>query len=209
MATLMVAACATSPGVVQTPLPDTVDALAAAIAADAKRSDDQMDSKTRDDVAADALRNADACIARAPQAVACLYGRGVALGLDAQAHPIRAEGALRSMIESLASAEAVDPNYDHGGPARVRALVLLRAPGWPLGPGDTDQGLAAARRAVTAQPQYPPNQLALGEALARTGDANGARAAYAQAGEEARALPPGADRDKWLREAEEAVQHGK
>jgi pimeloyl-ACP methyl ester carboxylesterase len=113
------------------------------------------------------------------------------------------------MLDALASAEAVDPQYDEAGPARVRALVLVRAPGWPLGPGDSEAGLAAARRAVALQPRYPPNLLALAEALAKTGDSNGARETYQRARDAARALPPSSDRDDWLREAEQALQHNR
>ena len=91
-------------------------------------------------------------------------------------------------------------------PARVRALVLIRAPGWPLGPGDAEAGLAAARRAVTLRPIYPPNLLALAEALATTGDRSGARENYARAHEAALALPAAADRDEWLREADHGLQ---
>ncbi len=88
----------------------------------------------------------------------------------------------------------------------MRALVLIRAPGWPLGPGDAEAGLVAARRAVTLRPQYPPNLLALAEALAKTGDANGAQENYALARDAALALPAAADRDAWLREADRGLQ---
>jgi hypothetical protein len=206
--TLLLVACTTSRvrPTIQTPTPDTVDALAAAIAANAQRIDHESDSKTRNELAAEASRDADACIAREPQAAACLYGRAVAQGLDARTHPTRASGLLNNMLQSLASAEAVDPNYDEAGPARVRALVLIRAPGWPLGPGDPDAGLVAARRAATLHPQYPPNLLALAEALAKTGDASGARETYARARDAAQALPPTATRDDWLHEAEQALR---
>jgi hypothetical protein len=67
--------------------------------------------------------------------------------------------------------------------------------------------LVAARRAVRLSPQYPPNLLALAEALAKTGDASGARETYARAHEAARALPATtADRDDWLREADLALR---
>ena len=98
----------------------------------------------------------------------------------------RGRSLLKSMLDSLSSADAVDPNYDRAGPSRVRALVLIRAPGWPLGPGDADAGLDSARRAVGLRPQYPPNLLALAEALSKTGDAGGARDAYAKARDAAR-----------------------
>ena len=206
---LAVCACTTplrpSPPV-QNAEPSSVAALAAAIEADAKRSDHEPDAKVRGELASDADRDADACLSREPQAVACLYWRAVAWGLQARAHPIHAGEFLNNMLGVLTQAESADPNYDEAGPARVRALVLIRAPGWPLGPGDADAGLAAARRAVSLQPQYPPNLLALAEALAKTGDASGARENYQRARDAAQALPAAGDRDEWLNEADQGLQ---
>lgn len=208
---LAIAACATQPRT--TPLPAAVNAeprsttqLAAAIKAAAQRSDQESDSKVRAELAAQAGADADACLALAPQDAACLYGRAVALGLDARAHPTRAGEILSTMLDSLARAEAADPTYDDAGPARVRALVLIRAPGWPLGPGDSEAGLVAARRAAALRPLFPPNLLALAEALAKSGDGNGARENYARARAAASALPAAADRDEWLREADQGLQ---
>jgi len=188
------------------PVPASVEALAAAIDSDARRSDQASDSRIRVELATEAGRDAEICMAREPLNVACLYGSAVALGLEARAHPTRAGELLRTMLGRLAGAEAADAGYDHAGPARVRALVLIRAPGWPLGPGDPDAGLAAARRAAALRPEYPPNQLALAEALAKTGDPNGARKSYEQARDLAQALPAASDRDGWLREADQALR---
>jgi len=187
------------------PAPDSVDALAAAVASDARRSDQESDAKIRGDLAEQAKRDADACLALAPQAPPCLYYHAVALGLEARAHPTRASELLKSMLEALAAAEATDPEYDEAGPARVRALVLVRAPSWPLGPGDTEAGVTAARRAVALRPQYPPNLIALGEALTKTGDPQGALDSYTRARAAAQALPPTNDRSDWLREADRAL----
>jgi len=112
----------------------------------------------------------------------------------------------RNKAEFADKVDAADPNYDKAGPARVRSLVLLRAPGWPLGPGDADAGLASARRAVELHPEFPPNQLALGEALAKTGDANGSRQAYERARDEATTYVANEDREGWLHEANQALQ---
>jgi hypothetical protein len=206
---LAVAACATrlppAPSASSTE-PSSVAALVAAIESDSKRSDHEPDSKIRGELAADADRDAQACLAREPQAAPCLYGRGIALGLEARAHPTRAGESLSRMLDALGRAESADPNYDEAGPARVRALVLIRAPGWPLGPGDAEAGLTAARRAVSLRPLYPPNLLALAEALAKTGDGNSARDYYSRAHDAALALPAAADRDEWLREAEQGLQ---
>jgi hypothetical protein len=187
---------------------NTVEELGAAIAADAKHSEGEPDANVRAQLAADASGAAAGCLAREPQAAACLYGRAIALGLEARAHPTRADELLNAMLASLADAEAADPGYDEAGPARVRALVLVRAPVWPLGPGDVEAGLLAARRAVALRPQYPPNLLALAEALAKTGDSNDARENYEHARALAQALPASTDRDDWLRQADEALRHG-
>jgi cytochrome c-type biogenesis protein CcmH/NrfG len=206
---LSLAACKTltpTPISPTAPLPAmTVEQLAAAVAADARRSEVTTDAKIHDQIAADAVQNAQACLARAPQAAACLYYDGVALGLKARAHPLQANESLKAMLEALNRAEAADPAYDQAGPARVQALVLLKAPAWPLGPGDPETGLAAARRAVALRPEYPPNVLALAEALAKTGDAHGAQDAYRRARDLIQALPPSRDRDDWLREADRAL----
>jgi hypothetical protein len=183
----------------------SADELAAAVAADSRRSDTETDSKVRDQLAADANRDAQACLDLAPQAAACLYYHAVALGLDARAHPLHAGDALKGMLEALSRAEAVDPEFDQAGPARVKALVLIKAPAWPLGPGDPEAGLESARRAVSLRPQYPANVLALAEALAKTGDVRGARDNYLRARELSQGLAPSSDRDDWLRQADQAL----
>ena len=171
---IWVVGCATKPMSPQTaPSADllSVPQLAAAIEADSRRSDHEADSNLRAELAADAERDAQACLAREPDAAACLYGHAIALGLEARAHPTRAGELLNGMLGALTRAESADPAYDEAGPARVRALVLIRAPGWPLGPGDVEAGLVAARRAVALKPTYPPNLIALAEALTKNGDA--------------------------------------
>jgi hypothetical protein len=206
---LLLAACATPrgpAGPLPPSAPNSVASLVAAIESDSARSDHATDGQMRAQLANEASAYAQACLAKDPQAAGCLYGRALAFGLEARAHPASAGASLKEMLDALNKADAADPNFDQAGPARVRALVLLRAPAWPLGPGDPDAGLVAARRAVELRPQYPPNLLALGEALAKTGDATGARDAYARARDEAQALPASEDRDGWLREADQGLQ---
>src|SRR5258708_22718939 len=102
------------------------------------------------------------------------------------------------MLELLGRAEAADPEYDQAGPARVQALVLVRAPAWPLGPRDAEAGLASARRAVALRPQYPPNVSALAEALAKTGATQGAEEPYRRSPPLSAALPPSRHRPRRL-----------
>jgi hypothetical protein len=206
LALLLVGCAARPPPAEPVPAQASVEELAAAINSSAARSEHDPDPAMREQLSAQAGRDAAACLALAPRSVACLYGQAIALGLEARAHPTRAAAVLTRMLAALSDAEAVDPDYDNAGPARVRALVLVRAPGWPLGPGDDDAGLIAARRAVELRPRYPPNLLALAEALDRTGNPVGAREAYARARDAAQALPVSPDRDDWIREADQALQ---
>jgi tetratricopeptide (TPR) repeat protein len=185
------------------PPPGSVAELASIIDADARKSDHETDPHVRADLAAETRRDADACLAQAPQAVACVFGSALALGLEAREHPARALATLNDMLATLARAEAIDAAYAEAGPARVQALVLTRAPGWPLGPGDAERAVEAAHRAVALRPSYPPNWLALAEAQSKEGSAADAQASYARARDAARALPENSDRARWLREAEQ------
>ena len=112
-----------------------------------------------------------------PASAECDYALALALGVQARERPSTATQGLKAMVELLQKANAADARLDHGGPARVLALVLLRTPGWPLGPGDPEAGLTSAREAVGLFPDYAPNQLALSEALLAAGDRAGAKAA--------------------------------
>jgi len=204
---LMAAGCAAPPQQRTESAPASIELRVAAITAAARRSEHEPDAKVRAELAEDARSEAEACLASEPQAAACLYGHALALGLEARSHPAHVGEWLGKMLEQLAAAEAADPGYDQAGPARVRALVLTRAPGWPLGPGDPAAAVIAAQRAVSLRPQYPPNQLALAEALAKSGDAQAAREAWRRARDEALAQPAAEERDEWLREADRALSH--
>jgi len=107
------------------------------------------------------------------------------------------------MIALLRRAIAAAPRLDSAGPHRVLALVLLRAPGWPLGPGDPEAGLEHARAAVSLAPGAAANQLVLGEALAANGRSDDARVAYARAGELATAAGRAGEPEaaRWMAEA--------
>jgi tetratricopeptide (TPR) repeat protein len=183
----------------------TLDQYAAAIKANSDRSDHESDGKVRANLAAQSSSMADDCLALNAHAAPCQYSKALATGMEARAHPTQALGLLKSMLQNLDAAAATDPNYDKAGPSRVRALVLIRAPGWPLGPGDTDAGLEAARKAVLLQPDYPPNALALAEALSKAGDAKGAHEGYQHALDLAQAAPAGPERDGWVHDAGEGL----
>jgi len=154
--------------------------LLASVQAAAQRID-QSEAGARAALVAAASASARQCLAQAPNDAACQYAQAQALGLTAREHPIEAPGLLKQMLASLARAEALDPGLDHAGPARLSAVVLMRAPPWPLGPGDVEAATAAAQRAVQREPGYPPNLIALAEAQSKSAGAAAARASFNQA----------------------------
>ena len=121
------------------------------------------------------------CRRRAPNEPECDYRLALALGQQARERPSTGMDAIGKMVDLLKRAIKAAPRIDSAGPHRVLALVYLRAPSWPLGPGDTDAGLVEARAAVQLFPDAPQNQLAFGEALAATGKLDAGRAAYEKA----------------------------
>ena len=157
--------------------------------------------------AAEAVELGQACEVRAPQDARCDYALALALGVQARERPSTVREGLRLMVERLRRAAEREPALDDAGPDRVLALVLLRAPAWPIGPGDPEEGLAAARKAAARAPEFPPNPLALAEGLAASGDVAGAREAARRglALAEARKAAGDPDAGEWIAEAQRLV----
>jgi len=147
------------------------------------------------------------CQRRAPDHAECDYRLAIALGQKARERRSTGKDALGKIVDLLHRAIARSPDLDSAGPHRVLALVLLRAPSWPLGPGDPEAAVAEARAAVRRFPDAPDNQLALAEALAATGSRREARAAYTQALALATAARAAGDLDaaRWMAEARAGI----
>lgn len=108
------------------------------------------------------------CQRRAPGSADCDYRLAIALGQQARERPSTGRDAMDHIVTLLHRAIDRDPTLDSGGPHRVLALVLLRAPAWPVGPGDPDAALDEAKKAIAIAADAPDNQLTLGDALAAT-----------------------------------------
>jgi tetratricopeptide (TPR) repeat protein len=161
--------------------PRNAGAFAGAIRAKAFRLGREKDSGERIRLAESAVIVGQLCEENAPAAPPCDYWLAAALGLQARERTATAKDGLSRMTDLLHRTLRTDPSIDHGGPHRLLAIVLVRAPSWPLGPGDPKAALPEAQAAVRAAPDYPPNQLALGEALRKNGQSAEAQAAYARA----------------------------
>ena len=171
------------------------------------RLDHEPDATIRQRLAQLAVEAGQLCSARDGHGAACDYWLAIALGLQARERPSTGVDGVRRMVEQLKRAAERDALIEEAGPHRVLALVYLRAPGWPAGPGDDEGGLQQAERAVALRPEHPPNVLALAEALRKNGRRAEAQAAYVRArvlaALEAAAGHP--DAPEWQREAEEGL----
>ena len=165
--------------------------------------DHEPDSARRAALATAGVQTCQWCIRRAAGSVECRYRLALALGQQARERPATAMDALSRIVVLLEEVITTAPHLDEAGGHRVLALLLLRAPGWPAGPGDPNSGLEHARKAVELAPEYPPNLLTLGEALATTGSHDAARAAYRRAAELARSRAAAGDPDatEWAKQA--------
>lgn len=184
------------------------DGLICAVQAKAWLAEREKDSAARKELAVSAVQAGQWCLRRDPASAACKYWLGVALGMQARERPTTAEDGLKRMAQLLREAMAADPRLDAAGPERILAVLLLRAPGWPVGPGDSEEGLAVAEKAVALFPDHAPNQLALGEGYQKNGRPREAREAYARAARLARSPPESEDPDSstWLADAEERLR---
>jgi hypothetical protein len=161
--------------------PRRAEAFAGAVRAKAFRLGREKNGDERLRLAQGAVNVGQLCEENLPGAALCDYWLAAALGLQARERTATAHDALPHMTDLLRRAARADETIDHAGPRRLLAVILLRAPGWPLGPGDPEGALPEAQAAARIDPGYPPNQLALGEALRKNGQEVPAREAYGAA----------------------------
>lgn len=182
--------------------PTRIEGLCGAVRALAWRVEHEPSPEIRASLATRSVQTAQWCGVRAPGDARCDYWLAVALGLQARERPATVVSGLESMVASLRRAVEKDPTLDRGGPHRVLALVLLRAPGWPAGPGDPEEGLAEAERAVDVDPLFPPNLAVWAEALGEAGRGDESREAWRRALDAARELAASGNPDAadWVEE---------
>jgi tetratricopeptide (TPR) repeat protein len=127
------------------------------------------------------------------------------LGLYVRARGMTAVGRLSELVARLQLA-GQQPALDDGGPLRVLGLLYVKAPGWPVGPGDLEAALALLQRAVRDFPNHPLNHLYLAYALADAGERTQALAALARARDLCRPERFGEWAARWREEADQLVE---
>ena len=167
----------------------------------------EADGRRREELATEGVQIGQWCSRLYPSDPECTYRLALAVGQQARERPSTATDGLDVMVDLLNQVIAVAPELDFAGGQRVLALVLVRAPGWPTGPGDPEYALEFAEAAVEAFPDYPPNQLVMGEALLENGRTDAARQRLEQGVELARESLAAGDPEAsdWIAQAEEAL----
>lgn len=117
----------------------------------------------RGDALAERIRQLD------PDRVEGHYFGAIFLGLRAQRQQVRAAMWLGDLESFGRSAVAADERYDDAGPLRFLGMLLVSAPAWPLGPGDTEEGVALLQHAVELS-DYPLNRVLLAQGLIANGN---------------------------------------
>lgn len=188
--------------------PPRVEGVIGAVRAQVWLADHEADPRDREAAATLAVQAAQWCGRIDPQRPACSYWMGAALGVQARERPSTGLSALPRIEAAFREAAEKEPEMDGGAPDRALALLYLRAPGWPSGPGDRERGLHHARKAVAIDPEHPLNIMALAEALAEGGDTEASRKAWEKAIMLARDLAGRGDPDapEWAEEAERGLR---
>ncbi len=184
-----------------------VEAFLGAARATAWLVEHETDADRREALSVAGVQIGQHCAQLYPSEVECTYRLALAVGQQARERPSTAVDGLDVMVRLLGNVIAVAPELDFAGGDRVLALVLLRAPGWPTGPGDPEGGLTHALAAVGAFPDYPPNQLVAAEALLENGRRKETRQALRLAVELATAEMEAGEPEAaaWLAEAKQAL----
>jgi hypothetical protein len=103
-------------------------------------------------------------VTQEPERVEGHYYRAVFLGFRAQLQEVGGMDLLPHIVEAGQKAVELDPAYDDAGPLMLMGMVLVRAPAWPHGIGDQEEGLTMLHRGVKLS-AYPLNRLVLAKAL--------------------------------------------
>ncbi len=185
-----------------------VEGLLGAAEASAWLVEHEADAPRREQLATEAVQICQWCVRRAPERIECTYRLALAVGQQARERSSTALDGLRVMMPLLDQVIARAPALDAAGGHRVMALLLLRAPGWPTGPGDPDAALAHARASDALVPDEARNLLALAEALAATDQREEARRTYwrAQSIAKAGAAAGNPDAAEWADTAARALR---
>jgi tetratricopeptide (TPR) repeat protein len=131
-------------------------------------ADDYYDDKTkRAHFSGRGVDYAKAAIELEPKRVEGHYYSAENLGLQTTTKVIGAKFEVPSVRDAAKKAMQIDACFDRGGPGRVLGSLYAEAPPWPASIGDPDKGVEILQQSVKCAPEYPQNNLLLGNALVK------------------------------------------
>ena len=169
-------------------------------------ADPSRDKTKRAHFSGRGIEYAKAAIGLNPNGVEGHYYSGINLGLSATTKTIGAKFTVPSVRDAEKKAMQIDASYDKGGPPRVLGSLYANAPSWPASIGDPDKAVELLAQALKLGPDYPLNNLLLGDALMAAEQYDDAKRQYqivlaAQPRpDDAHFLP------KWKRKAEKGLE---
>jgi tetratricopeptide (TPR) repeat protein len=105
---------------------------------------------------------------------------GALLGNTIRHSSVQGVVEIRRVHDYFRRAVDLDPSYDGGAPLRALGTLLVKAPPWPAGVGDVDEGIEILEEAVLLYPGHPANHLYAAEALDAEGRTQEAIRRYKQ-----------------------------
>ena len=118
------------------------------------------------------------CGTHAPELPACAYFEAAAAGIAATLNPSAAAQFQQDIEAPAERLVELDASYERGGGLRILGALYARAPAWPAGVGDLEEGVELLERAAREHPGHPLNHFFLAEAYARSGQIHAATLAY-------------------------------
>jgi tetratricopeptide (TPR) repeat protein len=104
-----------------------------------------------------------------PNGVEGHYYSGITTGLWVTTEVIGAKFDAPKVRDAAKKASQIDPKFDRGGPYRLLGIVYAKAPPWPASIGDTEKGVDYLKKALEIAPDFPLNNLLMGDAFAADG----------------------------------------
>jgi tetratricopeptide (TPR) repeat protein len=140
--------------------------------------DGDLSSDEAKEMAGQGFERVRTAVERNADRVDYVFLAGALLGNYIRFSSVQGIAQVRQVHDYFQRAVSLDPFYEDGAPLRAQGTLLVKAPPWPAGVGDVDEGIELLEKAVHLFPGHPANHLYLADALAAEGRKSEAAAAY-------------------------------